>query len=193
MAELHDRVPAPDARRVVDILDPADAARALDLPPFEPRDELMPALRRGRRGAYRSAADVDALLSAYLDDALAGVPDRLIARRTGLSAQQVKLWRARRGIAGRRGRAPVELGTRFLVSALLGEETTPVPHEFSPVQGAWRPPAYALRRPLDYRLFARVVSRLVDELTVDQIASAIGIDERDIEMAIRIEAARGDA
>lgn len=177
--------------RVADILDPVDLATASTLAPYDPKHEVRQPLRRGARGRYRHAAEIDALLTPYVDDALAGVPARLIARRAGLSAQQVKQWRARRRIPGRRGRAPAELGTQFMVGALLGEPTQPVPHEFSPVNGAWRPPAYALRRPLDYALFTRMVCRLCDEFAIDQVAHGIGIDERDIAMALVLDAARG--
>jgi len=190
MAAIHDATSSPqNDRRVADILDLGDAVAALGLPPYEPRHEVRPTLNRGPRGRYRHTAEVDALLAPYVDDAVAGVPDRLIARRVGLSTQQVKLWRSRRRIPGRRGRAAAELGTRFMIAGLLGEKTEPVSHEFSPVEGAWRPPVYALRRPLSYVLFTRMVSRLADEFTIGQIAEGIGIEERDV--ALVLDAARG--
>lgn len=176
-----------DTRTVADVLDPPAQRAGLDLPPYDPSDEPRPAMRpRGYRGCYRSAAEVEALLAPFIDDAIAGVPDRWIARRTGLSAQQVKQWRSRRRIRGRRGRLPAELGARFLLASFLGESTEPVPHEVSPVGGAWRPPAYVLRRPLQYDAFVRAVRLLAGTMTTEEIALGIGIDERDVEIAVTL-------
>lgn len=188
MADIHNEPQPRNERRVADIID-AHIARAL--PPFDPKNELRAPLKRGSRGRYRHAVEVEALRAPFVDDALAGVPNRLIAERSGLSAKQVHIWRTGRRIVGRHGRAPAALGTKFLVSSLLGEPTTPVPHSFSKVAGAWRPPAYALRRPLDFQLFARMVGRLKDEFTIEEIALGIGIEERDIAMAIILDEARG--
>jgi hypothetical protein len=177
---------------VADVLDPASQAAGRGLPAYDPRTESLPSRARpSTRGGYRSADHVDATLAPFASDAAAGVPDRLIGSRTGLSAQQVKRWRARRRIRGQRGRRPTELGTRFLLASLLGEHTEPVLHEVSAVQGAWRPPAYTLRRPLKYDLFVRAVHLLQAEMTIEQIALAVGIDERDVAMAALLHAERG--
>ena len=192
MTEFHNGTPDPqNDRRVGDLFSPSEIVVAFNLPVYDPKHEARPPRRRGARGKYKHAAEVDALLAPYVEDAIGGVPDRLLAQRTGLSAQQVKQWRSRRRIRGRRGRAPVELGTRFMVAALLGEETNPVPHEFSVVEGTWRPPAYALRKPLNYELFTSIVGRLRDEFTAEEIADGIGIEARDVAMATVIGAAGG--
>lgn len=179
-----------DTRTVGDVLDADAAAFGAATAPYDPKDEVRsPARARGPQ--RRPASEIDALLAPFVNDALAGVSDRLIAQRTGLVAQQVKHWRTRRCIHRRRGRRPAALGTQFLLASLLGTATEPVPHEISPVEGAWRAPVYALRRPLRYDLFVRAVSALATEMTCEEIALAVGIEERDVWLAIVLGAERG--
>lgn len=178
-----------DTRTVADILVADAQASARSAAPYDPNDEIRPSTRT-RGPQRRSASEADRLLAPFINDALAGVADRLIAQRIGIDAQQVKQWRARRHIRGRRGRVPAGLGTQFLLAGLLGEETVPVPHEVSPVQGAWRPPVYALRRPLRYDLFVRVVRLLATEMTSEEVALGIGIEERDVLAALVLGAER---
>lgn len=171
-----------------------DAAAALrELPAYDPKDETRPALRRGVRGKYRHVGEVDALLAPFTNDALAGVPDRLIADRADLSVQQVKRWRHRQRIKRRRGSPPPQVGTQFMVASLLGEPTEPVAHEFSPTHGEWRPPAFALRRPLTFDLFAKMIAVLVDDFTIDEIAHGFGFEGRDVALALALWTARGAA
>ena len=191
MPEMQNRERRRAELTVAEVVD-VDRSTYATLPPYDPTHEVRPPRGRGVRGSYRHAADIDALLAPYVDDALAGVPDRLLAERVGLSQQQVKLWRRRRHIPGRRRKTPAVVGTKFLLGHLLGEDTEPVPHSVSPVCGEWRPPAYVLRRPLDYSLFARMVSALVDVFTVEEIAGGIGIDGRDITNALALVDARGE-
>lgn len=193
MAALHDDTYSRlDTRTIADILGADAQASARAAPPYNPSDEVRPATN-SRGPARRRASEVDALLARFVDDALAGVPDRLIGQRTGLAAQQVKQWRARRRIRGRRGRAAAQLGTRFLLASFLGEHTTPVPHEVSMVGGAWSPPAYTLRRPLRYDLFVHAVCMLVADMTTEEIALAIGVDQRDVEIAVTLGTGHGGA
>lgn len=179
-----------DTRTVADLLDADAQASGRSAAPYDPHDEIRPSTRT-RGPQRRSASEVDTLLAPFFADALAGVADRLIAQRVGIDAQQVKRWRARRRIRGRRGRVPARMGTQFLIAGLLGDETVPVPHDVSPVQGAWRPPVYALRQPLRYDLFARVVRVLAAEMTSEEIALGIGIEERDVLAALVLGAERG--
>lgn len=191
-AQHHGTHTVGDRRTVADILDAVAQTSARELPPYDPRNESRPVRpARAARGTYRSAAQVDETLKPFASDAHAGVSDRLIGSRTGLSPQQVKRWRSRGSIRGKRGRRPTELGTRFLIASLIGEPTTPVPHEVSPLHGEWRPPAYALRRPLRYDLFVRAVHALATDMTIEEIALAMGIDERDVAMAAIVHAERG--
>ncbi len=180
----------PDTRTVADILDADAQASGRLAAPYDPRDEIRPSTR-ARGPQRRSASEVDSLLAPFINDALAGVADRLIAQRVGIDAQQVKQWRTRRHIRGRRGRVPASIGTQFMIASFLGEETVPVPHEVSPVQGAWRPPVYALRRPLRYDLFVRAVGLLATEMTSEEVALGIGIEERDVLAAMVLGAERG--
>lgn len=178
-------------RRVADVLG-IDVELVRDLPPYNTTEEPPPGrLRRGPRGRYLPAAEVDARLAPYTEDARAGVPDIMLANRAGLTLERVRQWRRRHGITGRRGRPPAQLGRTFMVAPLLGEGVSPVPHDVSsPVGGDWRPPVYLLRQPLTYELFAACVITLVDRFTTDEIASAIGIAERDVYHAIVLYGAR---
>lgn len=179
-------------KRVAEVVGVA-VAPLRELSPYDPKDEIRSTLRRGVRGRYRHAGEVDALLAPFTNDALAGVPDRMVANRAGLSVEQVKQWRRRQHIPGRRGRPQPQLGTQFMVSALLGEPTEPIAHEFSPTHGEWCPPAFALRRPLKFDLFANMIAVLVDNFTIDEIAHGFGFEARDVELALALWAARGAA
>lgn len=174
-----------DHRTVAEILGiDGDAVR--DLPSYSAAEDAPPPrARRGRRGRYLRAAEVDARLAPYVDDARAGVPDVMLASRTALTTERVRQWRRRHGIAGRRGRPSAQLGRTFLIAPLLGERVQPLPHDVaSPVAGEWRPPVYLLREPLAYELFAECVVMLSERFTTEQIAQAIGIAERDVYDAI---------
>ncbi len=181
-------------RRVVDALG-VDPTTTVELPPFEPADELPPEKKsRCRRGPYLRAAEVDAKLEPFVEDAHAGVPDSMLAQRSGLTTERVRQWRRRRGIQGRRGRPSAAEGRAYLVAPLLGERVPPVAQDVdSPVGGRWRPPVYLLREPLRYDLFTACVVVLVEQFTTAEISAAIGIAERDVFDAIALHEARGGA
>lgn len=164
-----------------------------DLPAFDPRTESPPTLaaRPPRRGPYLKAAVVDAELAPLEADAKAGIPDTVLARRAGFGLAQVRKWRRRRRVSGRRGRPRDHLGTTYLIAHYLGRAVPAVPHiTISPVGGDWSPPEYTLRQPLEYALFAEVVSALVGQFSTHQIARAIGIAERDVFNAVVLYEAR---
>lgn len=168
-------------------------AAAAALPPFDPDGEPGPQLRprAASRGTYMKFATVDARLSPYAPDAKAGVSDKVLARRTELSVGQVRAWRRRQGIRHEPGRPTGEVGRWYLSRSLVGATPGPVPHAVSPVGGDWRLPEYVLREPLDFNLFARAVSLLVEQFTTEEISKAIGIAERDIYNVVVLYAARG--
>lgn len=171
-----------------------DVADALALPRFDPRSQERPAVpvRASRRGSYTTAAVVDGALGPFRPDAEAGVSDALLAQRSGRSVGQVRQWRRRQGIRGRRGRAKRELAVAYMLGGLLAGEPA-LQHDVSPVRGAWAPPQYVLREPLHYRAFAEVCHRLVTELgySTSEVAHAVGVLERDVEHAVRLFDARG--
>ncbi len=181
-------------RRVGEVLD-VDLAEVIKLPPYDPRDELPPTTTSGRpRGRYLRATEVDARLEPFIEDARAGVPDSMLAQRSGLTTERVRQWRRRHGINGRRGRPSAAQGRAYLVAPLLGERVPPVAQDVaSPVGGRWRPPVYLLREPLRYDLFAACVAILVEQFTTAEIAAAIGFAERDVFDAVALYEARGGA
>lgn len=167
---------------------------AAALPDFDPRAESLPASRRSTlRGKYRKRADVDTRLEPLRLDALAGVSDELIARRAGLTREQVRQWRRRERIAGRRGRTPPQLGARYALDALARrDDVGALVHlaASSPVGGRWRAPEYVLRRPLRYDAFVEVITDAVGRFTTAELAEALGFEERDIIDAIALHARR---
>lgn len=178
-------------RRVADVL--AVEPGVIELPGFDPADEAPPETRARRsRGPYLRATEVDARLAAFVEDARAGVPDAMVAQRSGLTTERVRQWRRRHHISGRRGRPSAAEGRAYLVAPLLGEPVPPVAQDVgSPVDGRWRPPVYLLREPLNYDLFAACVAVLVEQLTTAEISAAIGIAERDVFDAVALHEARG--
>ncbi len=136
-------------------------------------------------------AEVDALLHPLHEDALAGVPDALLARRAGLTREQVRQWRRREGIPGRGGARTV---TEQLDYALRPRsDTAPLLHAAatSAVGGTWEPPSYVLRTPLHYDRFVDLVAIAVQHFTSGEIGAALGVRERDVLDALRLHEARG--
>jgi hypothetical protein len=176
-------------QRAADLVEDPDAIDKL--PPYEPFQDIRKPVRRYKRGSYMTPMIIDGLLTRYIPDMQAGIPDHLIGRRVGLSPSQVKRWRGKKEIVGRRGPTPPLMGAQFMLGAMLGEQTAAVEHEFSVVRGTWRPPAYALRCPLNYNLFVKMVVTLIKVFSVEEIAAGIGIEARDVELAF-IMSERGE-
>ena len=128
-------------RRVGEVLD-VDLAEVVELPPYDPRDELPPTTTSRRpRGRYLRATEVAARLEPFMEDARAGVPDSMLAQRSGLTTERVRQWRRRHGINGRRGRPSAAQGRAYMVAPLLGERVPPVAQDVaSPVESLaeWR-------------------------------------------------------
>jgi hypothetical protein len=179
--------------KVAELLE-GDVDDLLRLPRFDPRVELREVKRtkRKRRCPYMSAAAVDAQLAPFRADAEAGVPDALIAKRSGRTSHQVQHWRHRNKIYGRKGRMNRGMALSYLLGGLIAGEPV-LRHDVSPVRGEWSPPAYVLREKLSYDLFARTCHRLVTELsyTISDVARAIGVRERDVDDAVALFEARG--
>ena len=182
-----------DARLTVAAALDINIELAAALPDYDPRVETPPrSPRPTSRGPYKKRDDVDARLEPLRLDAVAGVPDQLIARRAGLTREVVRQWRRRERIAGRRGRTPPALGARYALDALLGRDVGALVHfaASSPVGGRWRPPEYVLRRPLRYDAFVEVISDAVGRFSTAELAEALGFEERDIVDAVALQARR---
>jgi hypothetical protein len=168
-----------------------DLAAVPELSPFTMGSASAPKQSRGKRRSYWRRAELDRLLQDYAADAEAGVPDTQIASRVRVTKDQVKQWRRRHGIQGKRGRPPPEVPGRFIANALLGRGPRAVPHRTSPVQGRWDVPEYVLRQPLDYGAFMELVAKLADEgFSAELIARGMGVIERDVHLAAELYFAR---
>ncbi len=174
-----------------------DVASAEQLPDFDPAGEAHPggATRAPRRGPYLKQAAVDERMDPLATDAAAGVPDRMLARRTGLSTEQVRQWRRRRRVRGRRGRTPAAAVMEYSIQGLGRTDLEPLIHMVasSPVGGAWRAPEYVLRRPLRYDGFVAVIAAAAREFSSLELAEALGFEERDILDALALHDARRSA
>ena len=173
-----------------------DVERARALPDFDPCAEVLTAAtpRPLKRCKYVKAAVVDAELAPFLADARAGIPDAVLARRTGLRVSQIRKSRRRHDVRGRRGRTPTNLRTGYLAEHYIGRDVGAMQHvTTSEVDGRWRAPEYVLREPLDYSKFAELVHWAVGTYSTAEIASAIGIAERDVIAAVVLHDARGAA
>ena len=169
-----------------------DVEAACALPDYDPQAECPPAVVRARlRGPYKKRAMVDALLEPLRADAQAGVPDELLGRRVGLTAEVVRQWRRREHIDGRR-RGSAAVGTRFQLDAMLSRDACAVVHlvAASPVCGHWRPPPYVLRQPLNYDAFVAVIAVAVEQFSTAELAGALGFEERDVLDAVVLHGAR---
>lgn len=191
----HPHDPRSRAHRVVHEALGIDVAAAIMLPPFDSRLERRPdrPARPHRRKPYVKAEVLDIELEPLTSDAEAGVPDALLAQRSGRTVAQVRKWRRRRGVRGRRSRTSRQLTMMYMLGTLLDRETVHLCHDTSPVKGEWTAPTYVLREPLAYTAFAQICFRLATELDYSStdIAKGIGVMERDVLHAIAIYEARG--
>ena len=173
---------------------PKEAIASLD--PYrigtEPVDEAATTERAPAH--HRLAPDeVDRELAQFEEDAGAGVPDELIARRSGLSVDTVARWRRRRGIKHPRGRPSAEQLIHRAAVELFGRPPadTWMRTRESPVMGRWEVPQYLLRRPLDYSAFAEATSKLMEAgLTPGRIAAGLGVRTEDVAVATTLWRAR---
>lgn len=143
---------------------------------------LPEALRRvlvpGRRVPNREKLD------AFIQDARAGVPDALIAKRAGLTARAVRRWRQERGI---KAQAP-DLGAAAVNAFGLEPRDTMHRVEASAVGGCFDVPEYVLRIPLKYEALARHIHAMHDVLgsTAAELSAAVGIRESDVEACLAL-------
>lgn len=132
-------------------------------------------------------SEVERRLGPLQRDMEAGVADRLLAKKAGVSVRAVRKWRRSRFIVGRRGRTPRTLdGALYFRELLPTGLPTSVEHPVDTINPGFRVPSYVLRVPLDYTVLVEAVWRLcAGGLSLSQISAAIGIAVPDLEMAVR--------
>lgn len=119
-------------------------------------------------------------LDKYLEESKAGLPDEVIAERSGWSVDSVAKWRRQRGVKKPRGLGGGAEGQRYALQ-LLGSPMTSRHTTGNLFAGNWKIPEYLLRQPLNYTAFCRLVhsSRLSDS----ELSEAIGVRDSDITAA----------
>jgi hypothetical protein len=161
-------------------------ARDLDeSPPPSP-----PQRRYGPRGPYMRRAEVDAVRHPLREDAWAGVPHILLARRAGVTREQVRQWRRREGIRGVHGARPIAAQLDYTLRPRTGTASLLHVAASSVVGGTWEPPSYVLRTPIHYDRFVEVVALAIEQFTTSEISAALGVRERDVLDAVRLHDAR---
>lgn len=179
-----------DLRTVAKALE-IDVARAADLPAFvlNPPDARK---CHPRPAKHIKAEQVDAMLAPYRVDAVNGVPDKLIAARAKVSPMIMRAWRRRQKIEPPPGRRPYTMLLPYELQTMLGGAAARGPHPTSSSLDAFEPPAYVLREPLDYACFVRVVATLrASGFSIQQIASGVGVLDRDVAQAVQVGERRG--
>ncbi|MBO6936768.1 MAG: hypothetical protein JJ863_17495 [Deltaproteobacteria bacterium] len=173
---------------------PKEAMEALQ--PYRVGTEPVHERKQTTRAAaqhHLSPEEVDEKLAELEEDARAGVPDDLIAARSGLSVNTVARWRRRHDIERPVGRPPAEQATERAAVELFGEATVAawMRTRESPVMGRWEVPQYLIRRALDYTAFAEAASILTETgLTPGRIAAALGVRPADVALATSLWSAR---
>lgn len=161
-----------------------DLDAALDLPTFDGSVDVRPAQRPSKRGNYLPRSEVDAKLEGYADYVAAGATDAMLAERTGLRAGQVRRWRRRHAMSGKSGARSADVRLRVRAAAPHPSAHVLVTLHKTVSGGTLRAPTYVLRKPLIYDRFATLVRTLVEAgFRTSFIASALGVHERDVEVA----------
>lgn len=121
-------------------------------------------------------------LDPYEEEARAGVPDLLIAQKSGVPLAVVVRWRKALRIKRPRGITGGAEGQRYALE-LLGPGFDAEKHAVGNVfDGKWKIPEYVVRVPLNYTELCRVLHRLKD-LSDSTLSEALGISEQDINNA----------
>lgn len=142
-----------------------------------------PAPRRTRSLSREESYD---RLDEWLEEAQAGAPDDWLAKQSNVALDAVLLWRKARNIRRASGRKRVLERNVWAVDAFGGKFEAPLHPAASDLDGLWEAPQYILRQPIFYRELCRQVWTLHVTLGVGPqlIASALGLRERDAELAL---------
>lgn len=139
---------------------------------------------RGPKTPTGNRADLD----QYIEHAIAGVDDSVIAKRAKRSIAQVRAWRLAQGVRRASGRPTAQARIHAKAVELLGRSQAPVavPVRQSPVLGRWEPPLYVLRDPLDYAKFVAIVDFAASKFSMDDITAGLGLRKVDVVIAARL-------
>ena len=130
-------------------------------------------------------------LDSVIEEARSGAPDDYLARVAMTTPGIVRSWRKARGIRRPRGtprRKEVLAHEAMDLYGDLAPDFLPRA-EGSVVHGAFEPPEFVLRVPLDYDEFCRHVWILRREIGSgpEMLARAFGVRPRDVEIALDLE------
>lgn len=140
-----------------------------------------------------TAEAIDEKLDPYREDAVAGVTDEMLAKRTELTPHQVARWRRRHSIERTPGRRSREEHVRIAAVELFGRPRDPAVMKTSGgALGTWQVPEYLLRDPLDYSCFAEVCTHALEAgVPQNGIAAGLGVRVEDVQHAVALWRARG--
>jgi len=169
----------------------SQAEKQVRLPsPSQMEADRAPRIRykpSGQKTQAESFKDLD----HWLEEAQAGMPDDSLARAANVSMTAVLEWRKARGVKRKRGWQARREADVWAMDAFGDGFISEIQQAQSQLKGAWDLPEYVLRLPLKYDSLCRAAYHLAADLgmTPDEIAGAIGLRIRDVEMAIAVETA----
>jgi hypothetical protein len=172
-----------------DLQDIVAQAEAEGLVPSEPQAPKTPQTSKPKDTSLRESLE---RLDVFVEEAKAGMPDEELADRARVSLHAVAAWRRARRIK----RPDISATVRTMRAHCLrpGDPERMVHYVAERTQGSvvegWEPVRYCIRTALDYNEFTRHVYYLHHYLgsTTDTIARALGVRERDVDLALSIEA-----
>jgi len=169
--------------RLESIVAEAEQSLPYALPSQKREKKVRPQKPKTREESFRD-------LDGWYEEAVAGMPDRALARAANVSLSSVLEWRKVRGIKRSNG-WDKKRDAEWAIDA-FGDGYTPAVQEAeSKLKGQWDLPEYVLRTALDYDQLTRALFFLHYEqgTAIDALARAFGLRERDVEMAIEVEKA----
>lgn len=175
-----------------DLQDIVAQAEAEGLSPREPQAPQRPQTSK-RPVKDNSLRESMERLDTLVEEAKAGMPDDELADRARVSLHAVSEWRRARRIR----RPDVTATIRHMRAHCLrpGDPERMIHYVAdrtqNPVVEKWEPVQYSIRTPLDYNEFTRHVYYLHHYLgsSVETISRALGVRERDVDLALSVEAA----
>jgi hypothetical protein len=126
------------------------------------------------------AKSPEQVLDQFLAEARMGATNEWLAQKTGVSLRFIEHWRRRRDLP---------LNQPETLSALIGliAAYDPQQHRTS-TDLDWETPAFLLRQPIQYTMFAKTVFDLttLTELGPELLSQALGVRTKDIEHAVML-------
>lgn len=159
--------------------------------------ESPPPSPRPKTSRRRNLAETTsfARLDEFRDEARAGAPDTWLVQKTGVSLGAVHRWRRHNTILRPRGRKRQEEVLSWALDAFGDGYDAELHAVNSRVRGLWELPEFVLHKPLDYDALCRLVWELHNTCghSAELISQAFGIREKDITMALELQAAHLDS